>query len=513
MNRQDQILRTQVIIVGAGPTGLSMASQLLRYHIDFIILEKNESTTLFSKALVLQARTLEIFQEMGLADKAIAEGEIATGINLIYKGRRRVSVNLTGLGEGLSPFPYALSLEQCKTEKLLVDHLSANGKEIGWQSDFLNVEQDEKGVTVCYKNANGDDIKILGDYLVGCDGASSLIRHQLGLSFDGDTIPKLFYVADVKLKSSVINKNELFMFMVKKGFVLFFPMEGKGHYRIVGVLPNGEKVGEDLKFEDIENTIKEEVEVPLDFEKVIWFSSYKVHTRMANSFEKGRCYIAGDAGHIHTPAGGQGMNTGIQDAYNLAWKLAFTIKGEVNDQVLKSYNTERVQNAKHLLQTTDRMFDVMSGTKLLWNFIRLNFIPVILGWVSKSRMLKKRIFPLISQTGIFYPDSFLTVESSIGKVKAGFRMPYFTFSDGSEILSYLTAPTFKVLFFGQQCKNNSQQLHAHKVTITAYAFEEIPSSLFVEETDFYILLRPDNHISYIGKDIGICSAMLIKISS
>ncbi|HXB44548.1 MAG TPA: FAD-dependent monooxygenase [Puia sp.] len=513
MDKQNNILNTQVIIVGAGPTGLSLAAQLLRYNIKSIIIEKNEKATAFSKALVVQARTLEIFQELGIAEKAINEGQVTTAMNFFYKGKQKASVNIAGLGKGLSPFPYALSLEQSKTEKLLVDYLSANQKEIQWKSEFIHFEQNENGVTGYYKDSIGQVQKIEADYLVGCDGASSQVRHQMGLLFEGDTVPKIFYVADVKLKSAVINKNELFMFMIQKGFILFFPMEGKGHYRIVGILPNGSIAGEEIKIDDIKNYIKQQIISPVEVEEVLWFSSYKVHSRKADSFEKGRCYIAGDAAHIHTPAGGQGMNTGIQDAYNLAWKIAYTIGGKINPVILSTYNIERSENAKHLLQTTDRMFDLMAGANPYWNFLRLNFFPLIIGIVTKSTFIKKIIFPLISQTGITYEGNYLITKSSIGKVKAGVRMPYFIFSDGKQIFEYLAEPAFKILFFGNHNKNNSWQLSDAKIKIVSYIFKEIPASLFGSEANFYILLRPDNHISYIGKDLDICKGFLDKIAS
>ena len=153
-----------------------------------------------------------------------------------------------------------------------------------------------------------------------------------------------------------------------------------------------------------------------------------------------RCFIAGDAAHIHTPAGGQGMNTGIQDAYNLAWKLAFSIRYKANAIVLESFNTERLENARHLLQTTDRMFDILAGTNKFWNFIRLQIFPKLVHFVSGNSVLNKAIFPLISDTGITYPKSQLTVKSSVGD-----RMPYFVFSDGCKIFDYLSEPCFKIL--------------------------------------------------------------------
>ena len=318
--------KTQVVIVGAGPTGLSLAAQLFRHNIDFIIIEKNETTTSLSKAIAVQARTLEIFQELGIAEEAIKRGAMTTNMNLFYKGRKRVTVDLSGLGEGQSEFAFALSLEQSKTEKLLFEYLLNNKKTVQWNCGFIHFEEHSDKVIVYYKEEKGSEHRIEANYLVACDGSSSLIRHQLGLSFEGSTEPKLFYVADMILKSPVINKNALYFYMIRKGFILFFPMEGEGHYRIIGVLPDHENNTEH-QFSDIAPAIKQQIISPVDFEELRWFSSYKVHSRKANSFMKGRCFIAGDAAHIHTPAGGQGMNTGIQDAYNLAWKIAYTLRG------------------------------------------------------------------------------------------------------------------------------------------------------------------------------------------
>ncbi|MES2238986.1 MAG: FAD-dependent monooxygenase [Bacteroidota bacterium] len=502
--------KTQVLIVGAGPTGLSMAAQLMRYQIDFILIEKNEKTTHLSKAIAVQARTLEIFEELGLAEKAIDRGEITTGMNLFYKGKRKATIDLSGLGEGLSHYAMALSLEQSKTEQLLVDYLNANGKQVRWKSELSHFEQHEDSVSVYYKDEQGTEHKIEAAYLVGCDGASSLVRHQLDLSFEGSTEPKLFYVADVILKSPVINKNTLYMYMIKKGFVLFFPMEGTGHYRIIGVLPEHENPDSEYQFSDIEAGIKQQIITPVEFEELKWFSSYKVHSRKANYFMKGRCFITGDAAHIHTPAGGQGMNTGIQDAYNLAWKMAYTIRNEVNEEVLKTYDTERTRNAKNLLQTTDRIFDIMSGVNPFWNTIRLTFFPLFFNLLSKSRLVKRKFFPLISQTAITYPDSYLTIKSAIGKVKAGDRMHYFLFSNGRHIFSYLSNPEFKLLYFGKNAVKNP--LENVRIKMSFLSFDEIPNSIFGNNTEFYILVRPDNHISYIGKEIDKCQELIDSIT-
>jgi 2-polyprenyl-6-methoxyphenol hydroxylase-like FAD-dependent oxidoreductase len=504
------INKTQVVIAGAGPTGLSMAAQLFRHGIDFIIIEKNENTTSLSKAIVVQARTLEIFRELGIAEEAVKRGQVATGLNLFYKGRRKLSIDLSGLGEGISHYPFALSLEQSKTERLLVEHLAANGKQVQWQSELTRFEQDGSGVTVYYKDADQREQKIQALYLVGCDGAGSLIRHQLNFSFKGSTEPKLFYVADVILESPVINTNTLYMYMIKKGFVLFFPMEGKGHYRIVGILPEHDNKS-DYSFDDVSPMIRKEIISPVDFTELRWFSTYRVHSRKADAFMQRRCFIAGDAAHIHTPAGGQGMNTGIQDAYNLAWKMAYTIRGEVSTEVLKTYNTERTENAQRLLQTTDRMFDTMSGVNPFWNFVRLNFFAPFMGLVAKSGFVRRKVFPLISQTGIGYPNSWLTIKSSAGKVNAGDRMHYFIFSNGKDIFSYLTEPVFKLLYFSSNKIENP--FKDSRIKLSFISFDEVPVDLFGDETKVYVLLRPDNHVVYVGKDAARCREVVHKITS
>jgi 2-polyprenyl-6-methoxyphenol hydroxylase-like FAD-dependent oxidoreductase len=506
-----EINKTQVIIIGAGPTGLSMAAQLIRHNIDFIIIDKKKETTSLSKAIVVQARSLEIFKELGIAEEAIKRGRITTHLNLFYKGVRKLNVNISGLGEGLTEFPFALSLEQSKTETLLFEYLQKKGKQVQWNSELIEFTQNEDKVFVNYKDENGIEQKIEAEYLVGCDGASSAVRHQLNFPFKGSTEPKLFYVADVVLYSSTINEDSLYMYMIKKGFVLFFPMEGASHYRIVGVLPEGTTIQNDYTFSDVEPFIREAIVSPVEFKELRWFSTYKVHSRKADFFSKRRCFIAGDAAHIHTPAGGQGMNTGIQDAYNLAWKIAYKIRGEVNQEVLNTYNTERSNNAKYLLQTTDRMFDIMSGVNRFWNFVRLSLFPLLVTIVSNSQLVRKKIFPLIGQVGIAYPDSYLTIKSSLGKVKAGDRMHYFVFSDGKSVFNYLTEPIFKLIFFGAE-KINASIVNDINIKIRLLSFKEIPSSVFGKNSGFYILLRPDNHVSYIGKDFMKCSELINKIS-
>lgn len=490
--------KTTIIINGAGPTGLALACQLLRYNIDFVILDKNEKTTHLSKAMVVQARTLEIFDEIGLAGKAIEQGQVATQFSMVARGKIRGRIKLGQFGQGMSPFPFTLILEQSKTEKILAEYVYEKGGTILWGSEVLRFEDNHDGVTVYYNDRNGTEQTIKGEYLAGCDGASSLTRHRLGLTFEGDTQERMFYVADVKLESPITDQKDAYFVMINNGFVLFFPLIDEKHYRVIGTAPGDVAEKEKIQFSDIKQVIKDQLEIPVQFLEEYWFSTYKVHSRMADSFSKGSCFIAGDAAHIHTPAGGQGMNTGIQDAYNLAWKLAFVIRGKAGKKLLETYNEERTENAKNLLKSTDRMFDLLAGTGIIANFIRLYIMPFFIKRITQFSFINRRIFPLLSQTGIKYPNSSLTIKSAVAKIAAGDRMPYFRVN-GESIFDKLKEPVFKILYFG----NNDEYLQEIKhdtIELIKLSFEDIPA-IFTGQSGFYIVVRPDNYISYIGKDI------------
>jgi 2-polyprenyl-6-methoxyphenol hydroxylase-like FAD-dependent oxidoreductase len=487
--------QTTVIINGAGPTGLSLACQLLRYGIDFIILDKNEKTTHLSKAMVVHARTMEIFHEIGVAEKAVAQGQTTGQMNLMTNGKIRQQLQLTRFGEGLTQFPFFLILEQSKTETLLAEHLVSEGKQVQWNSEFIRLEESGDHVTVTYKDGNGAERQITGDYLVGCDGAKSIVRHQLGLAFEGDTEEELFFVADVKINSATLQPGNAYVNLTDGGFVIFFPMQGEHHYRVIGIVPDEFKSKEELAFDDFKTIIKIQAQFELGFEETFWFSTYRVHSRKANSFGRGRCYIAGDAAHIHTPAGGQGMNTGIQDAYNLAWKLAYVIKGKADPSLLETYSIERVANAEKLLKTTDRAFDLLTTEGIFGRFFRTYMIPFVAAIATKTSFTMRSVFPMISMLSIKYPHSPLTTKSHIGKIHAGDRMPYFLHK-GVSIYEQLKNPGFKLLRFGNAAIPDdlfSDSVQLHIVGVPAF---------FEGETDFYIVLRPDNYISYIGRDLA-----------
>ena len=194
-------IKTDVLIIGAGPSGLSLACQFVRYGIDFVILEKNEGITPYSKAIGVHARTLEVFDQIGLAKEAVARGTIADRARLIIDGEIRGELHFGDVGRGMSPFPFVLMLEQSKTEQLLYEYLRSHDKDVLWKTELENFSQDADGILAQVKTSDQESGTISAKYIVGCDGPKSLVRHALGLTFEGSTFERIFYVADVQYQS------------------------------------------------------------------------------------------------------------------------------------------------------------------------------------------------------------------------------------------------------------------------------------------------------------------------
>lgn len=506
----DTTIKTDVVIVGAGPTGLSLATQLIRYGIDFVIVEKNEGVTPFSKAIGVQARTLEIYEQLGLAQKAVERGAIARKARLLAAGEMRAELDLSNIGQGLSAYPYLLLLEQSKNEQLLYEHLQQRGKEVLWKSEFKSLSQTDTGTSAQIVTAAGSSQMIEARYLVGCDGAKSLVRHALGLEFQGSTVERMFFVADVQVDWK-FGHDALHACLSKDSLLAFFPLKGDKRYRIVGTFPEEFAKDEgEILYEEIEQRIKEEAKLDLDIHDVDWFSTYKVHTRHVNKFSEGRCFLAGDSAHIHTPAGGQGMNTGIQDGYNLAWKMALVLQGKANEKLLETYNEERLENAKNLTQSTDRMFQFLASSEWFLAFLRTNVLPSIAKYILSLDSVRNFIFPLISQIGINYRHSSLSQHAGDENftVKAGDRMPYFLV-DGQSIYDKLRSSKSHLLVFSAE-QNDRRSIKADLESQYAEVvdFHDIPlypqaAEAFGTDRSFSVLLRPDNYIGFLSTEVSL----------
>ncbi|MBO0949569.1 FAD-dependent monooxygenase [Fibrella forsythiae] len=495
-------LKTDVLIIGAGPTGLSLAAQLGRFGIDCLIVDQKEGTTELSKAMVVHARTMEIFDQLGLAQQAIAHGSVVQQVTLLHEGNISARLNFADIGGQLSPFPFVLVFEQSKTERLLYDHLRNHGKDVRWQTGLTSLTQSDEHVLAELQEANGTMLQVEARYVVGCDGASSTTRHLTGLGFEGSTNPRLFYVADVDMEFEA-EPMSFYGTFGGHSFMLMFPMEGEKRWRLIGNVPEYDTSQTNtISHGELEIRVKTLIKRPLDITNVRWLSTYKVHTRHAERFSAGRCFLAGDAAHVHTPAGGQGMNTGIQDAYNLAWKMAFVLNGYAQPSLLDTYSEERLANAKNLLKSTDQLFDIASADNWYIRFFRDNLFPTLAGLATQFDATRAAIFPTISMIGINYRDSSLSQHygDQALPVKAGDRMPYFLV-DGVGVYDRLTAPTFHLLLFSdgseehRTLEKSVRDEHSNWLDVSVIPLYPRVVELFGVDKPFAVLLRPDNHIA------------------
>jgi 2-polyprenyl-6-methoxyphenol hydroxylase-like FAD-dependent oxidoreductase len=512
-----------VLIVGAGPTGLSLAAQCLRYGLSFVIIDGKDAPTEQSKALVVHARTLEIYDQYGLARHAREQGQPLTKIVVLSEGKVAAKPDFSELGRKFTPFPYFLVLAQSKNEHLLYEHLRAHGAEVRWSTQLIDFDQDADAVTARIRTPLGITAELSARYLVGCDGASSLVRHQMGLGFEGSTYPRLFYVADVEMTLDIpdteINNDgsTLIAALGENSYVLLAPMKGDNHWRFTGNIPDFDAhdhdsgSGEDIPFEVIAERAQRQVARPMTIANLNWFSKYKVHTRHVEKFSVGRVFVAGDAAHVHTPAGGQGMNTGIQDAYNLAWKLALVIAG-ANPALLDTYNEERLANARHLVRSTDQIFDVLAGDSWRTRTLRRYVLPGLAKLMTSFEPVREVMFPFLAETAISYRgQSLATTTTKHGhfNIEPGDRMPYFLL-DGSNVFQQLAAPKFHLVMFTDGRHQPKDPPFSREVEdcidVTVVPLSPHLVDVFGTKKPFTMLLRPDNYLAAIWPGLDTTSA-------
>lgn len=496
---------TSVIIAGAGPTGLTLALALAQQGIDFVLLDAKSHISPLSKALGIQARTLELFEDMELVQPLLEQGQVDGTMQIIVRGKARGGFDFSNIGAGYSAYPYMLTLPQNQTETILYEQLKALGQPLHWNTKLLGLEQDEQGVKAQLALPDGSTLSLRGDYLVGCDGARSVVRHALNCTFEGSTEGRYFYVMDTRVDWKETPQTDIAMCFAPSNFTAIVKMPGTDRYRFIGIMPKDmtDAQAQAIDHEAIERQIKETSQLDIELLDTTWHTVYKVHSRKADRFKVGRCFIAGDAAHVHTPAGGQGMNTGIQDAYNLAWKLAFVLQGKATPALLDTYDSEREQNARQLLAGTDRAFQVQTSNHKLIQFIRLHVFPPLAKWLLNRKMLRQKLFPIFSQINIQYPDSPLTQTSQAGKVHAGERLPYFLLEDGRKIYDLIQGMSHYHLLTSSLPEGLTLPDWVKWVP-----FDAFPKDLFGDANDLLVLVRPDNYIAYVGKEATALQAAL-----
>ena len=349
------VMRPQVLVVGAGPVGLTMAAELARYGVGLRIIDKAPQPIDKSRAVVVWSRTLEMLDGMGCAESFVDAGIAAGTAHLIDESQQAIRIDFSLLD---SPFPYALMLPQSETERLLRQHLETFGVAVERPVELTSLRQNEDGVEVVLRHGNGDQEKLQVDWVIGCDGARSTVRDLIGQVFDGRSFSTDWLMADLRLTGLATPPGEPALYFHSDGILALFPIGPDNLFRLAADLGPAPEAGRgtEMSLPQIQALVARRGPIGLKATAAYWHGTFRVTERQVRNYRSGRVFLAGDAAHVHSPAGGQGMNTGMQDAANLAWKLAMICRGDAEDgSLLESYHPERSDIGERTLRVAGRM--------------------------------------------------------------------------------------------------------------------------------------------------------------
>ncbi|HXV39904.1 MAG TPA: FAD-dependent monooxygenase [Steroidobacteraceae bacterium] len=508
---------TEVLVVGAGPTGLMLATQLGRRGIRAKIIDRHTGPAEQTRAMGVHARTLEIYEKLGIAGRALELGRVMEAGNIWVRGRPKARIPLGVMGKGVSRYPFMLMLGQDDNERILGDRLRDFGVAVQWQTELLALERQPDHVVAQLRGPDGSVRTVTARYVAGCDGARSAVRELSGIGFPGAPYEHVFFVADTEATGPMV-PGELNVYMWHDGFHLYFPMRGADHWRVIGILPQELRAKEGVTFEDVMPSLRGEGGGQIEFRSCAWFSTYRIHHRVTERFRSGRCFLLGDAAHVHSPMGAQGMNTGLQDAYNLAWKLALVVNGQAGDALLDSYEAERLPVAQRLLGTTDRAFQFVVSKNRIGSLFRTRILPNVAAFAMSREAARRIAFRTLSQTGIAYHRSPLS--QALGGLakdspQPGDRFPWLHLRlragrAREDLFQCLDDTRFNLLVFGQPARVEALNLPAdllavHEIADDGENADEL-ARVGIKGPAFY-LLRPDGHVGLAGTRLDMSSVM------
>jgi 2-polyprenyl-6-methoxyphenol hydroxylase-like FAD-dependent oxidoreductase len=483
-------MSADVLIAGAGPTGLVLALWLAKFGVKVRIVDKTAEPGTTSRALAVQARTLELYRQLDLADAVVERGHKVPAVNLWVKGERKTRLGFESVGADLTPYSFLQIFPQDEHERLLIDRLAAFGVCVERRTELMGFEDTGGRIVARLKTAEGKDERCEARYIAGCDGARSIVRNIIGTGFPGGTYQQVFYVADVEAAGPSID-GELHVDLDEADFLAVFPLAGKGRARLIGTVRDARAEHADtLKFDDVSARAIEHMKVRV--EKVNWFSTYHVHHRVTEHFRKGRAFLLGDAAHIHSPAGGQGMNTGIGDAINLAWKLAAVISAKAPDALLDSYEPERMAFARRLVHSTDRIFTFATAEGAIADLLRTRVAPVVLPALIGFDAFRDYMFRTISQITLNYREGPLA-KGSAGRVHGGDRLPW---AHGAREDNHapLKDPIWQAHVYGAASEALRACCARRGLALHVFAWEAAHEAAGLARDALY-LLRPDSYVA------------------
>ena len=493
--------QTDVLIIGAGPTGLVLALWLTKLGVNVRIIDRTAESGTTSRALAVQARTLELYRQLDLTDAVIAKGHHVPAVNLWVKGEAAARISFGSVGEGLTPYPFLHIFPQDQHERLLIERLQALGVTVERQTELLRFAEENERVIARLRGPDGRETDCAARYIAGCDGARSIVRETIGTGFPGGTYRQIFYVADVDAAGPAIN-GELHIDLDEADFLGVFPLAGPGKARLIGTVRDARADRADtLTFGDVSDRAITHLKV--EVRRVNWFSTYHVHHRVTEHFRKGRTFLLGDAAHIHSPAGGQGMNTGIGDAINLAWKLAAVVAGRAPDHLLDSYEAERIGFARRLVATTDRVFSFATAEGKIAEIMRTRVAPVLIPRIASFDAVREFMFRTVSQIMLNYRGGPLS-RGLAGQVGGGDRLPWVRI-DGVDNFAPLSSIDWQVHVYGSASAELAAWCAAHRMALHVFGWRGEYEKAGLARDALY-LLRPDSYVA-LADGSGAASAL------
>ena len=392
-----------VLVVGAGPTGLTLAAQLRAFGARFRIIDRQLDRAHESRALAIQPRTLEVLAGLGISAEMVAAGNPTIQLRMHLR-RRTVSMGLFDIGITDTAYPFLLFLSQAETERILGEHLHRNEVEIERGVDLVDLDTSADQPICRLRHGDGRPETVRPRYVVGCDGAHSTVRQHAGIAFTGSAYPQTFLLADLEVDG--LEAGAAHTYLAEAGMLFFFPLGVPATWRMLAMRPAtmADDVSE-LDLTQLQAIADAYTGDRLTLRDPVWMTDFRLHNRGATRYRAGPFFLAGDAAHIHSPAGAQGMNTGIQDSVNLGWKLALVTRGVARPALLDSYEPERAPVGRAVLRFTDRAFTIATSTNPLPRLARTQVAPRLAPLALKLRPARAAGFRVLSQLAVHYRRS------------------------------------------------------------------------------------------------------------
>ena len=517
-----------VLVVGAGPTGLLAANLLKRSGVSVRIVDERAEASRESRAFAIQARTLELFQQIGIVDKLLDRGVINPGIEFYVGGKHVGGLNYDLARSPDTPYAFMFLLPQSHTEAILVEDLSAHGVAVERDVKVTGLVQDADGVVTSGTRGDGRELAIRSAYVVGGDGAHSVVRQSQGFTFEGGKYAQTFMLADCRVEwpeGRPLDHAHFRVFMNRAIIGLFLPLEGAKCSRVMatdrsGRVDQGDAAASRLDLAELEAAFRVATQMEVRLSDPVWTTRYRAHHRGVDTYRKGRTFVAGDAAHIHSPAGGQGMNTGLQDAANLAWKLACILRHGAPADVLDSYDAERRPVGEQVVATSDRMFSVAAG-KVGWQAtLRDWIVSPAAAAISDVAAVQHRAFRKLSELDIAYPPGPDADEAPrLGKAgpRVGQRAPNATIARHSDVFDLIAGYGWTVLALSRKPREHDEAERAADAfgalagtAVGAHLVARLANGrsrrvVFVSSHhvfDAYGLRKPDDQATYLVRPDG-----------